>query len=102
MRRSRLLKACKRRMSKKGKRRTVNYILGHSQRAVQRLIYQAAILRPITERLLRSVKLESGMRVLDYTGTEGHASRGRCPKRRIVRRFYDWSLLGKEGGKRYR
>ena len=74
MRRSRLLKACKRRMSKKGKRHTVNYILGHSQREVQRLIYQAAILRPITERLLRSVKLESGMRVLDLGCGAGDVS----------------------------
>lgn len=61
-------------MSKKGKRQTVNYILGHSQREVQRLIYQAAILRPITERLLRSVKLESGMRVLDLGCGAGDVS----------------------------
>ena len=30
------------------------YILGHSDREIRRLMHQAAILRPITERLLRA------------------------------------------------
>ena len=43
----------------------LDYVLGHSQREIQRLIAQAAILRPVTERLLRSLKIGPGMRVLD-------------------------------------
>ena len=41
------------------------YILGHSQTEIRRLINQATILRPTTERLLRSAGIEQGMRVLD-------------------------------------
>ena len=41
------------------------YILGHSEREIRRLMRQAAILRPITERLLRSAGVRPGMRVLD-------------------------------------
>jgi ubiquinone/menaquinone biosynthesis C-methylase UbiE len=41
------------------------YILGHSPAEIRRLIDQAAILRPTTERLLRSAGIEPGMRVLD-------------------------------------
>ena len=41
------------------------YILGHSQDEIRRLIDQAAILRPTTERLLQSAGIERGMRVLD-------------------------------------
>jgi ubiquinone/menaquinone biosynthesis C-methylase UbiE len=44
---------------------TTEYILGHSGREIQRLIHQASILRPITERLLRSAGISQGMRVLD-------------------------------------
>ncbi|MBV8224762.1 MAG: SAM-dependent methyltransferase, partial [Verrucomicrobia bacterium] len=40
-------------------------VLGHSQREIRRLIYQAALLEPITERLLRNVQIGPGMRVLD-------------------------------------
>jgi hypothetical protein len=43
----------------------LDYVLGHSQREIQRLISQAAMLRPVTERLLRSLKIGLGMRVLD-------------------------------------
>jgi ubiquinone/menaquinone biosynthesis C-methylase UbiE len=43
----------------------VEYILGHSDRERRRLIHQAGILRPITERLLRSAGIRPGMRVLD-------------------------------------
>src|SRR5262249_9661278 len=41
------------------------YILGHSDAEISRLQTQAAILRPITERLLRKVGIRPGMRVLD-------------------------------------
>jgi ubiquinone/menaquinone biosynthesis C-methylase UbiE len=41
------------------------YILGHSGREIRRLIHQAAMLRPITERLLRGAGIGPGMRVLD-------------------------------------
>jgi ubiquinone/menaquinone biosynthesis C-methylase UbiE len=41
------------------------YILGHSPDEIQRLIAQAEILRPITDRLLRSTGIGPGMRVLD-------------------------------------
>jgi 2-polyprenyl-3-methyl-5-hydroxy-6-metoxy-1,4-benzoquinol methylase len=41
------------------------YILGHSPAEIQRLMSQAVMLRPITERLLRSAGIEPGMRVLE-------------------------------------
>jgi len=41
------------------------YILGHSDAEISRLQTQAAILRPITERLLRNAGIQPGMRVLD-------------------------------------
>jgi SAM-dependent methyltransferase len=41
------------------------YILGHSAREVRRLIRQAGILRPFTERLLRGAGIGRGTRVLD-------------------------------------
>ena len=41
------------------------YALGHSSAEIQRLKDQAAMLRPITERLLRSAGIDAGMRVLD-------------------------------------
>ncbi len=43
----------------------VPYILGHSPSEMRRLMLQAAILKPITGRLLREAGLASGMRVLD-------------------------------------
>lgn len=43
----------------------VRYILGHSEREICRLIDQAALLQPTTERLLRSAGIQQGMRVLD-------------------------------------
>jgi ubiquinone/menaquinone biosynthesis C-methylase UbiE len=50
------------------------YILGHSQGEIRRLIDQAAILRPTTERLLRSAGIEQGMRVLDLGCGAGDVS----------------------------
>ena len=50
------------------------YILGHSPAEVRRLMLQATILRPITERLLRSAKLGPGMRVLDLGCGAGDVS----------------------------
>jgi ubiquinone/menaquinone biosynthesis C-methylase UbiE len=52
----------------------LDYVLGHSQREIQRLISQAAILQPVTERLLRSVKIGPGMRVLDLGCGAGDVS----------------------------
>jgi 2-polyprenyl-3-methyl-5-hydroxy-6-metoxy-1,4-benzoquinol methylase len=42
-----------------------NYILGHSNRELRRLMLQADNLRPITTRLLREIGLAQGMRVVD-------------------------------------
>jgi ubiquinone/menaquinone biosynthesis C-methylase UbiE len=50
------------------------YILGHSQDEISRLMRQAAILRPFTERLLRNAKIERGMRVLDLGCGAGDVS----------------------------
>jgi ubiquinone/menaquinone biosynthesis C-methylase UbiE len=50
------------------------YVLGRSQDEIRRLIDQAAILRPITERLLRSAGIEPGMRVLDLGCGAGDVS----------------------------
>jgi ubiquinone/menaquinone biosynthesis C-methylase UbiE len=41
------------------------YMLGHSCSEIRRLILQATILRPTTERMLRSAGVDRGMRVLD-------------------------------------
>jgi 2-polyprenyl-3-methyl-5-hydroxy-6-metoxy-1,4-benzoquinol methylase len=41
------------------------YILGHSPAEIQRLTKQAAVIRTITERMLRSAGIAPGMRVLD-------------------------------------
>ncbi|SDR97281.1 class I SAM-dependent methyltransferase [Bradyrhizobium canariense] len=41
------------------------YSLGHSDTEIRRLLLQAEMLRPITERLLRRADLREGMRVLD-------------------------------------
>jgi SAM-dependent methyltransferase len=50
------------------------YMLGHSPAEIRRLINQAAILRPITERLLRSAGITRGMRVLDLGCGAGDVS----------------------------
>jgi ubiquinone/menaquinone biosynthesis C-methylase UbiE len=49
-------------------------LLGHSQREIRRLRIQAAILQPITERLLGNVKIGRGMRVLDLGCGAGDVS----------------------------
>jgi 2-polyprenyl-3-methyl-5-hydroxy-6-metoxy-1,4-benzoquinol methylase len=51
-----------------------DYVLGHSPNEIRRLMSQAAILRPITERLLRSAGLEPGMRILDVGCGAGDVS----------------------------
>ncbi len=59
---------------------TTNYvaetenILGHSDREIRRLVHQGAILRPITERLLRGAGIGRGMRVLDLGCGAGDVS----------------------------
>lgn len=50
------------------------YALGHSLAEVQRLKSQGAMLRPITERLLRNVGIDAGMRILDLGCGAGDVS----------------------------
>jgi SAM-dependent methyltransferase len=50
------------------------YVLGHSEREIQRLMQQAVILRPFTERLLRGAGVGTGMRVLDLGCGAGDVS----------------------------
>ena len=50
------------------------YALGHSPAEVQRLKSQGAMLRPITERLLRNVGIDVGMRILDLGCGAGDVS----------------------------
>jgi ubiquinone/menaquinone biosynthesis C-methylase UbiE len=50
------------------------YLLGHSQEEIARLILQATILRPFTERLLRNAQIGTGMRVLDLGCGTGDVS----------------------------
>jgi ubiquinone/menaquinone biosynthesis C-methylase UbiE len=52
----------------------VPYILGHSDAELRRLMLQAAILKPITGRLLREAGLQPGMRVLDIGCGTGDVS----------------------------
>jgi ubiquinone/menaquinone biosynthesis C-methylase UbiE len=50
------------------------YALGHSSAEIQRLTRQGAMLRPITERLLRNAGIDAGMRVLDLGCGAGDVS----------------------------
>ena len=50
------------------------YALGHSLAEIQRLKNQAAMLRPISERLLRSAGIDAGQRVLDLGCGAGDVS----------------------------
>lgn len=50
------------------------YAPGYSPTEVQRLKNRAAMLRPITERLLRSAGIDAGMRVLDLGCGAGDVS----------------------------
>jgi FkbM family methyltransferase len=52
----------------------VPYILGHSNAELRRLMLQAAILKPITKRLLLEIGLQPGMRVLDIGCGSGDVS----------------------------
>ena len=51
-----------------------NYILGHSDEEVQRLIFIAQSYRPFTERVLREAGVSAGMRVLDVGCGAGDVS----------------------------
>lgn len=42
------------------------YVLGHHDRELRRLAFQASILNPVTEQLFRRAGLSSGMSVLDF------------------------------------
>lgn len=46
-------------------RHQASYVLGHSEIEIRRLLRQAEMLRPITERLLKLSGLKEGMQVLD-------------------------------------
>jgi cyclopropane fatty-acyl-phospholipid synthase-like methyltransferase len=50
------------------------YALRHSSAEIERLKNQAAMLRPITERLLRSAGIDAGVRVLDLGCGAGDVS----------------------------
>lgn len=50
------------------------YILGHGEREIRRLMLQAAVLRPITDRLLRNAGIRQGMRILDLGCGAGDVS----------------------------
>ena len=50
------------------------YVLGSAPRELERLILQAEIIRPITERHLRQAGLKPGMRVLDLGRGVGDVS----------------------------
>ncbi len=60
----------------KGARRYAEqvYVLGHTPNEIDRLISQAKIIGPITERLLRSAGVAPGMRVLDVGCGAGDVS----------------------------
>jgi 2-polyprenyl-3-methyl-5-hydroxy-6-metoxy-1,4-benzoquinol methylase len=51
--------------SKRGQMSTKEYVLGHSDAEIKRLIFQSELLRPITARMLLAAQTGSGMRVLD-------------------------------------
>jgi ubiquinone/menaquinone biosynthesis C-methylase UbiE len=53
---------------------SAKYILGHSQQEIGRLMFQATILRPYTERLMRNAEIGPGMRVLDLGCGAGDVS----------------------------
>ena len=50
------------------------YVLGHTDAEHRRLIQQAAVLRPSTERLFRAAGVRAGMRVLDVGSGAGDVS----------------------------
>ena len=53
---------------------TSHYVLGHSDRELNRLQAQARLIGPITERFFREAGIDSGMRVLDVGSGAGDVS----------------------------
>jgi len=51
-----------------------NYVLGQSDHEYERLMFQARILRPYTEKFFRAAGLAPGMRVLDVGSGMGDVS----------------------------
>src|SRR5215467_1660464 len=51
-----------------------DYVLGQSTREQERLMFQARVLRPYTEKYLRAAGLAPGMRVLDLGSGVGDVS----------------------------
>jgi cyclopropane fatty-acyl-phospholipid synthase-like methyltransferase len=52
----------------------MTYALGHSSAEIERLTNQGAMLRQITERLLRNAGIDAGMRILDLGCGAGDVS----------------------------
>src|ERR1700722_3576073 len=50
------------------------YILGHSPEEISRLMLQATLLHPFTERLMKNAEIGPGMRVLDLGCGAGDVS----------------------------
>jgi predicted methyltransferase len=57
-----------------GKTSVPQYVLGRSEREVARLIRQAVLLHPLTERIFRRAGIAPGMRVLDFGCGAGDVS----------------------------
>ena len=53
---------------------TPSYVLGHADREIARLQFQAGVIEPITRRLIRECGIGPGMRVLDIGCGAGDVS----------------------------
>jgi ubiquinone/menaquinone biosynthesis C-methylase UbiE len=85
-------------------------ILGYSATEIRRLVAQARIVRPVTERLLRAAGIASGMRVLDIGCGVGDASLLAAdlvgPAGSVIGIDWRWDLIAvarkRAGDKRFR